>query len=116
MYSENEKLDSSFILDNEENLPNYIGVLTLGICSIIPGSCCYGIVGIICGIIALVLSSKSKKLLKEDPNRYSEKSKSLTKAGRICAIVGISISAIYIIVIVVYLVFLGNVLMNLPKY
>lgn len=116
---ENNTLDTGSLSNNTigtENLPNYIGILVLGICSIVPGCICYGIPGIICGIIALSLSSKAKKLLVENPNRYTEQSKSLVMAGKICAIVGISLSSLYFIFLIVYFAVVGSILMNIPHH
>lgn len=95
----------------QQKLPNATATLVLGIVSIV-GSCCYGIPGIICGIIALVISKKAKDLLKETPNGYSDAGN--LKAGRVCAIIGLSLSAAYILVILVYIIFLGVALSDMP--
>ena len=42
-------------------LPNATTVLVMGIISIL-GCCCYGIIGIVCGIIGLVLAKKDTAL------------------------------------------------------
>ena len=97
----------------QQKLPNATGTLVLGICSIV-GSCCYGIVGLICGIIALMISKEANKLLKENPDGYSDAGNH--KAGRVCAIIGVSLSALYVIIIFVYLVVLGVALSDLPSY
>ncbi len=52
---------------NGMKLPNSVGVLVLGICSIFPGCVCYGVPGIICAIIALSLSKKAKSLYEANP-------------------------------------------------
>ncbi len=92
-----------------ETLPNSIGVLVMGIISI--ASCwMYGIPGLTLGIISLVLSKKSKKLYEANPGLYTESSYKNLKAGRTCAIVGVSLSAAYllfIIFLIIYFVFLG---------
>lgn len=55
---------------SQRTLPNSVGVLVLGICSIV--FCwCYGIVGLICGIIAMVLASKAKRLYEATPNDFT---------------------------------------------
>jgi hypothetical protein len=82
-----------------EKVPNNVGILVLGILSIFPGCFCYGILGIILGIIALALGSTANNKIKENPNRYTESSKQLVKAGRICGIVGLSLSVLYIIIL-----------------
>ncbi|HLV46972.1 MAG TPA: CCC motif membrane protein [Flavobacterium sp.] len=75
----------------QSNLPNATAVLILGIISII-GTCCYGIIGLICGIIGLVLANKDMKLYRANPNAYSNYSNLNT--GRILCIVGIILSVL----------------------
>ena len=78
----------------KQPLPNATTVLVLGILSIV--TCwCVGIPGLVLGIIALVLSGKSKKLYMENPENYTEGSNKNLMAGRICAIIGTSLSGIY---------------------
>ena len=94
-------------------LPNATAVLILGILSIV--SCfCYGIFGIILGIIALVLASKDLSKYKIDPKRYTLGSLSNLKAGKVCAIVGLCISAVYLIFIVIYVLILGLAATTVP--
>ncbi|MFT3945982.1 MAG: hypothetical protein QM763_03325 [Agriterribacter sp.] len=52
---------SLFAPQSQQPLPNASAVLALGIISIV-GCCCYGIPGVICAIIALVLYGKDAKL------------------------------------------------------
>lgn len=95
---ENQPLDSS--MNNQQNLPNSIGVLVLGILSIV--FCfCYGIIGITLGIISLVLANKAIKVYMNAPETYSESSYKNVKAGKICAIVGLCLSSLWIIYIIV---------------
>ncbi|HEX9981065.1 MAG TPA: CCC motif membrane protein [Flavobacterium sp.] len=75
-------------------LPNATAVLILGICSILT-CCCYGIVGLILGIIALVLANKDMKLYMEQPELYSNYSN--LNIGRVLAIIGIVLSVVYLI-------------------
>ncbi|MDA1009830.1 MAG: CCC motif membrane protein [Bacteroidetes bacterium] len=96
----------------QQKLPNATATLILGIISII-GSCCWGM-GLISAIIALIISKKGKQLLRENPNEYSNAGN--LKAGRICAIVGLCISALYLIVGFFYLFVLGGVLSDLSLY
>ena len=79
---------------DKRKLPNGTTVLILGIASIIT-CCCYGIVGLILGIIALVLAKKDLVLYQENPELYANYSN--LKIGRILAIIGIVLSAIYVI-------------------
>jgi len=92
-----------------EQLPNSTAVLVLGIISIV-GSMCYGVVGLICGIIALVLSSRDAQLYRTQPRRYAMSSYKNLQAGKICAIIGIVISALAIVGVIFYVLFLARVL------
>ncbi len=89
----------------KRTLPNATAVLVLGILSIIT-CCCYGILGLILGIVALVLAKKDMKLYLENPELYSNY-KNLN-IGRILAIIGISLSAVYLIVTVYFYVTVGE--------
>ena len=82
-----------------KQLPNATAVLVLGILSII-GCFCYGLPGIIMGIIALVLHSSDKRLYQSDSSAYENSYKN-SKAGFICAIVGLSLAALGIVVIII---------------
>lgn len=97
----------------QQSLPNSTAVLVLGIISIV-GCICYGIPGLICGIIALVMAGKAKKMLTENPTLYSESSVKNMNAGRICAIIGTILSALYFLFFVVYLVIVGSVVSSMP--
>jgi hypothetical protein len=90
----------------EKNLPNSAGILVLGIVSI--ALCwCYGIPGIILGIISLVLSGKAKKRYNTNPELYSKGSYKNMKAGRICSIIGLSLSALFIVYVLIIVFFFG---------
>ncbi len=96
-----------------QNLPNSTGILVMGILSIV--FCwCWGIIGIALGIISLVLACKATKLYAEHPELYSEGSFKNMKAGKVCAIIGLCLSGLYVMAIIVYLVFIGAVLTSLP--
>jgi hypothetical protein len=91
----------------QQVVPNSTATLVLGILSII--SCwLYGLPGIILGIIALYISSAGKKAYEANPTWYSLASYNNLKAGRICAIVGLCLSAIYFIVAFIIVVFVGT--------
>ncbi|WP_435524383.1 CCC motif membrane protein [Chryseobacterium indoltheticum] len=55
---------------NQQKLPNATAVLVLGIVSIV-GCCCYGVLGLIAGIIGLVLYKKDNALYQSNPTLYS---------------------------------------------
>jgi len=81
----------------KQQLPNSTLVLVMGILSII-GCCCFGLPGIIFGIIALVVGNNSIKVYNESPENYLDPGN--VKAGRIMAIIGLILSVILIIYMV----------------
>jgi len=97
----------------QKKLPNSVAVLVLGIISI-PTCFCYGIVGLACGIIAIVLANKDLSLYESNPQDYELASFNNLKAGRICAIIGTSLSALYLLYVIIVLAFLGTALTLLP--
>ncbi len=91
-------------MENKQQLPNATLVLVFGIISIV--TCfCYGILGLIFGIVALIVSKQSIKLYNENPELYYGYDN--LKAGRICAIIGIALSSLYLIFILIYIIFVG---------
>ena len=87
-------------------LPNATVVLVLGIVSIVT-CCCYGIIGIICGVIALVMAKSATDLYVSDPEKYTEGSYKNMNAGKICAWIGLSLSVIYLILTIVAIATIG---------
>lgn len=79
--------------ETPQKLPNSTAVLVLGIVSIVT-CCCYGILGLITGIIALVLAKKDTALYNSSPSMYTNYSN--VKTGKILAIIGIVLSLLYI--------------------
>lgn len=98
----------------QKNLPNAVAVLVLGICSIFPGCFCAGLIGIICGIIALVLAKKDFALYNTNSNDYTPSSYNNLKAGRVCAIIGLSLSSLVFLIYVIYFAFLGAAISMVP--
>lgn len=87
-------------MEPKRPLPNATATLILGILSIV--MCwCYGIIGIILGVIALVISSNSVRLYKENPQDFDGYGN--LNAGRITAMIGIGLSILYIILLVAVL-------------
>lgn len=95
-------------------VPNSVAVLVLGICSIFPGCFCAGIIGIVCGIIALVLANKGMGAYKINPNSFTQASFNNLKAGRVCAIIGLSLSTLILIFYIIYFVALGAAFSMIP--
>jgi len=92
-------------------LPNATAALVLGIISIV-GAFCYGIVGVICGIIGLVLANKDRKLYQSAPELYSQSSYSSSNAGRICSIIGLILGAIFLLIMIIYFIVFGSLIME----
>jgi len=94
-------------MENKEQLPNATLILIFGIASIV--TCfCYGVLGLIFGIIALVISKKSTEIYTANPELYYGYEN--VKAGRICAIIGIVLSSLYLLLILGYIVLIGAML------
>jgi hypothetical protein len=91
----------------QQPLPNATAVLVLGIISIV-GCFCYGIPGIICGIIALILAAKSKALYFANPGMYTPGSYNNLAAGRVCAIIGLILCVICLALTIVMLSMFGT--------
>ncbi len=89
-----------------QQLPNSTLILVFGILSIV-GCCCYGIVGLIFGIIALVLAKKATKMYAENPEMYIGYQN--VKSGKIMAIIGVSLSVLYVVIIIVALIAYGGI-------
>lgn len=85
-------------------LPNSTLILIFGILSIIT-CCCWGILGLIFGIIALVMAKKAKEIYMAEPETYSGYNN--VKTGRILAIIGIILSAIYLVINIVLIILYG---------
>jgi uncharacterized membrane protein len=87
-------------------LPNATPVLVLGIASIIL-CCCYGAPGLVCAIVAIILAKKDLRLYNANPSLYLPGSYNNLKAGRICAIVGLAISILYLLFVIIAIAVVG---------
>ncbi|SNZ00329.1 CCC motif membrane protein [Flagellimonas pacifica] len=81
----------------QQKLPNATLILVFGIISIVT-CCCYGIIGLIFGIIALVLANKATKLYMENPEMYTDFKN--VKTGKILAIIGVILNVLFLIYII----------------
>ena len=77
----------------KQKLPNAQAVLILGILSILT-CCCWGIIGLILGILALVLAKKDTVLYMENPELYDGYGN--INIGKVFAVIGIILSSIYL--------------------
>jgi len=100
---------------NQKKLPNGSAVLALGIASI-PLCCCLGgIVGLGLGIVALVLAKKDLALYDANPSGYTSSSYNNLKAGRICAIIGLCLSGIYLLMAIMVIAAFGFEALTNPQ-
>jgi hypothetical protein len=100
---EQENLSTS---QGQENLPNGIATLVLGILSLV--FCfIYGIPGLILGIIGLVLGNKDRALYNSNPSRYLKGSYNNSNADRVCSLIGLCLSALFIVFIAIVILFFG---------
>jgi len=97
----------------QQNLPNATVALVLGILSI-PACCCYGL-GLVFGIIAWILAGKDIKQYNLNPGAYSLSSLKNTKAGKVCGIIGVILSALYILALVAMIVAFGWAALRDPE-
>jgi ABC-type phosphate transport system permease subunit len=97
----------------QQPLPNANTVLVLGIISIL--SCFwFSLIGLTLGIIALVMASKSNKLFQQNPKMYTQASYKNLKAGKVCAIIGTCLSAIYLLIITIFVASIVAIFANIP--
>ena len=87
-----------------QTLPNSTLILVFGILSIVT-CCCYGILGLIFGIVALVLAKTAKQTYLAEPELYTGYNN--VKTGRILAIIGIILSGLYLLLNIVLIAIYG---------
>jgi len=91
----------------QQSVPNATAVLVLGIISI-PTCCCgYGVIALICAIIALVLASSGAKAYAANPAAYTESSYKNLNAGKICAWIGLIIGILTLIICIAFIALYG---------
>lgn len=91
----------SEVIDNENlgakvPVANAGGILTMGILSIVLA----GLIGLILGIIALSMAKSATDAYQANPSKYDEASYSRMNSGRICAIIGVSLSGLAILIVI----------------
>ena len=87
----------------QEAIPNSTAILVLGIVSI--ATCwIYGVPGIICGIIALILAKNATAAYEANPEKYTSTSFNNLKAGKICGLIGLILSILFVVFIIAYVV------------
>lgn len=88
-----------------QELPNSTLILIFGILSIV-GCCCYGVIGLVFGIIAVVMAQKATEIYNSNPEMYLGYQN--VKTGKILGIIGIVLSAIVLLLGIVALLFFGG--------
>ena len=95
----------------QQPLPNATATLVLGIVSIL-GCFCYGVVGLICGIIGIVLANKDMARYRANPAAWTSSSYNNLKAGRVCSIIGTILGSIGI----VYFILVASAIFSNPDF
>ncbi len=85
---------------NQQPLPGASASLTWGILSIVLTIFCCGPFGFIFSIVGLSKAKSAEKLYQENPENYSDYSN--VKTGKILSYIGIAISAIYLVLTIIY--------------
>ncbi len=81
----------------EQKLPNTGVIIGLSIASIL--FCwCYGVLGLILAIVALILASKATKIYNTEPEIYTDFG--TVKTGKVLAIIGIILNILFIVFII----------------
>lgn len=83
-----------------------VASMVLGILSLI-GCLFYGVPGLICGIVAVVMAKKAREAVRV--GEAPAFSLDFAKAGRICGWIGISLSVLFFLLIIGYLVLVVSV-------
>ncbi len=101
---EQPKLPNAGIFMEQQKLPNTGVIIGLGIASIL--LCwCYGVLGLILSIVAIILASKSKSVYNESPQDYSDYGTLTT--GKVIAIIGLILNILFILLMIWMIVTLG---------
>jgi hypothetical protein len=111
---ENDYQQPSSLPPLQQPLPNATAVLVLGIVSIV-GCFCWGIIGLACGITAIILGNKAIKEYNANAELYTPGSYSNVKAGRICAIIGVVLSSLYVVLLIIYIILFGTIILSNPN-
>ncbi len=89
-------------------LPNSSAILVMGILSI-ACICCgpFMLLGFVMGILAIVMGGKAMKLYGQNPELYTMVSYKNTKSGRICGIIGVCLSGVWLLFAIFVYIFVG---------
>jgi len=95
---ESDNLDEQLAVSSDQpkkKLPNTAGILVCGILSI-PFA---GLLGLILGIISLSMANSALRDYKIKPEQYTESSYKNVNAGKICAIIGLILSPLWLLIV-----------------
>lgn len=96
-------------------LPNSTAVLVLGILSIVGCCCMYGFVSLAMSVIALYLAGKDRRLYNMTPAAYTQSSYKNLNAGRTCAIIGIVLAAVIVLIYAALIAMFGYEVLSNPE-
>ncbi|MDL2322421.1 hypothetical protein LJC52_00350 [Bacteroidales bacterium OttesenSCG-928-A17] len=96
----------------KQELPNANAILILGISSLV--GCCfsYGLIGLVCSIIALVMAKSAEDLYQQNPGYYTESSYKNMGTGKTCATISLILSILTVIATIVGLVLFGTAVLS----
>ena len=97
-----------------KKLPNETATIILGVFSIL-GCFCFGLPGIILGVISLMLHKQDRSVYLTDINGYKESLKT-SKAGQICGIIGLSLSGLSATIFLLYFAYFAILINHTMKY
>ncbi|MCX6251561.1 MAG: CCC motif membrane protein [Bacteroidetes bacterium] len=103
-FQNNPPYGQGFTPTAQQNLPNATAVLILGILSIVFICPYISLVSIVLGIIAIVLASKDQQLYNANKSLYSYSSYNNLKAGKVCAIIGLSVAAFTFLMLILFII------------
>jgi hypothetical protein len=95
----------------QQDVPNSIAVLVLGICSIVICG-----LGPILGTIGLVMSGTAKRLVAENPGLYKEASVKNLNTGRTCSIIGLCLGVCVWIFYICWFIFVISAVSSASRY
>lgn len=96
----------------KQQAPGAKASLILGICSIVTSCCCYGILGLILGIIGLNKANKAKREFENNPEIYSGIGNAET--GKITSIIGIVLGGLFLLHLI-YLLISGDLIEQIEQ-
>lgn len=99
----NRAQESDYNSTFQQNLPNSKTVLVLGILSIIFSSWYFAILGALLSILALVMANRDMTIYYSDTSKYTLSSLNNLKAGRVCAMIGLSVAILFFILFILIL-------------